>query len=776
MRLAIDVEANALENPTKIWVIVTKDIDTGAVNVYRNLTEDVRELESFKAIWDQHPTWIGHNVLGWDFPHLGRLLRLNLTDIDDRTIDTLVLSKLVDYPREGGHSIEDYGVEFGFEKLAFTDFSKLSEEMVTYCTRDVEISEKIFLKYRKVINDPRWKLAIRTEHQFQWRAINAMKNNGFAFDTKKCTKLLDKVTKELEVLDGEINKFPDRVVFLREVTPTLTKFGTFNRINFGFEKNGDLSKYNGGPFSRIEYQSFNPASVKQVVDLLWSAGWKPEDRTKTAVTVDREIPRADPSSLEGLLKKKEKFKKYGWKINEFNLNTLPTSAPPAARTIARRILVEARRRTLTEWLNLICTVIKIEKTNFGETGIVEQWTPTSHGEKEKAISQRKDIEVCQSNLEKKKDGENTSNILTDYRSKKLIEWLKSKKVNASFVKENVNFVWITVTGPGSYAACSAALATWPSVGMKQGEVKSTVTSTRIHGSFQGLGAWSHRMAHQKPNMANIPNSTDLAGRPRFLGAEMRALFIAPPKRLLVGVDAAAIQLRIFAHYIDDAAFTKSLVEGKKEDKSDPHSLNKTVIGRVCKSRAASKRYIFALLLGAGTSKLAEILECSNADADASLQKIMERYTGFTDLKQSIIPADAKRGWFYGLDGRKVRIPGNTANDRRHLAMSGYLQNGEAVVMKMATLFWIKYLEEEFAKPEWNWVNRNTVWMLVNLVHDEWQTECPNYMEVALKIAELQDKSLHDVGVMLHLKCPLAGSYRDEDRNDFTIGVNWRQTH
>jgi hypothetical protein len=107
-------------------------------------------------------------------------------------------------------------------------------------------------------------------------------------------------------------------------------------------------------------------------------------------------------------------------------------------------------------------------------------------------------------------------------------------------------------------------------------------------------------------------------------------------------------------------------------------------------------------------------------------------------------------------------------------MSGYLQNGEAVIMKMATLLWIKYLEEEFAKPEWKDIDHN--WLLVNLVHDEWQTECDYYMDVALKIAELQDKALQDVGNMLHLKCPLAGSYRDEDRNDYTIGTNWKLTH
>lgn len=768
LKLVIDVEANSLHNPTKIWCIVTKNLDTGVVDVYRNLTEDVEEATRFKAVWDQRPVYIGHNVLGWDFRHLRHLLDVDCNGIADRTIDTLVLSKLVDYPREGGHSIEDYGKEFGFEKLVFTDFSKLSEEMVKYCLRDVEISEKIYHKYRKVVEDRKWQQAILTEQQFQWLAVNQMHENGFAFDVDKANKLLDKVKKELEILDEEINKFPPIWKHIRTVVPKATKFGTIAQNSLPKcwrHRTCELTV--GVPFEHGEWIKFNPASVKQVVDLLWSAGWSPEDRTKTAVTVEREIPRADPSTLEDLLKKREHFKKYGWKVNEHNLNTLPQNAPKAAKTLARRILIEARRRTITEWLNLTCTQIKIEKIKFGEIGIEKPSITILYGDEEKANSQKKDLEICQTKSEKKKDEENISNVLTDYRSKNLIKWLKTKKVDASFVKENKDFVWITVTGQEQLEACYVALATCHLDGMKQEALRYTTISNRIYGNFQGIGAWTHRLSHQKPNMANIPNHLDTQGRVKYLGSEMRSLFIAPKKRLLVGVDAAAIQLRIFAHYINEPAFTKSLIDGKKEDKSDPHSLNQSILGKVCKSRAAAKRYIFALLLGAGIGKLAEILECTQAEADASLQNIMERYRGFAILKTSTIPADAKRGWFYGLDGRKVGIPGISVRDKSHLAMSGYLQNGEAVIMKMATLLWMGYLEKELGKD---------CWKLVNLVHDEWQTECDHYMDVAIKIAELQDKALQTVGVMLKLNCPLAGSYYDDDRKDYTIGTNWKQTH
>ena len=95
-------------------------------------------------------------------------------------------------------------------------------------------------------------------------------------------------------------------------------------------------------------------------------------------------------------------------------------------------------------------------------------------------------------------------------------------------------------------------------------------------------------------------------------------------------------------------------------------------------------------------------------------------------------------------------------------MSGYLQNGEAVVMKMATLRWKPLLPEGC--------------FLVNFVHDEWQTEVPNNMEIALRVASLQADSLRVVGEELGLLCPLAGSYWNDDDKDYTIATNWSKTH
>lgn len=653
MRVVLDIEANGLENPDKIWCVVCKDIDTGEINIFRSLTSNAEENYRCLQYLNNCSLIVGHNILGYDLPVLSKLCKFTSNvGMDDGIRDTLIVSRLADYSRQGGHSIEQYGQEFGYPKIEFNDFSKFSEEMVTYCIRDVEIAEKVYRKYQKIIDDPLWSPSIKLEHQFQL-VVNDLHDNGFAFNTTKAQKILDEVTASLSSLDKEIaDAFPERLKLIREVHPKVTKHGTLSRTDFRWVADGDLSIYSGGPFSRCEWVSFNPSSHKQIISILNNAGWKPVNKTKTHIEIEREYNRLKNSRqrdngfdirLKELYTKLESARVSGWKVDEENLSTLPPSAPAPSRLLAKRILLEARRRTLTEWLSLV-----------GEDG-------------------------------------------------------------------------------------------------------------RIHGEFFGIGAWTHRMAHRNPNTANIPNEFDTQGNKKLYGKEMRSLWVAPKNRLLVGVDAEGIQLRIFAHYIDDPEFTQSLVEGKKDDKTDPHSLNQRILGSACKSRAAAKRFIYALLLGAGLPKLAEILGCSVQEAQQSLDNLISRYSGWAKIREEVFPQDARRGYFIGLDGRKVPIPGDTEGSRRHLAMSGYLQNGEAVCMKLATVKFYPELQNLGGK-------------LVNFVHDEWQSECRNNMEVAIQIAKLKADALRQVGEDLKLNCPLAGSYWNDDLKDYTIGTNWSVTH
>jgi DNA polymerase-1 len=644
LKVICDIEADGLD-PYKVknvWVIVCRDVDTKEVHIFREVTKDENTKALFLSYANRVDTWIGHNWLGYDYIVLNHLVGLTVPDIHLHSFDTLIASKLYEYSRRTGHSLEAWGEELGLPKIKFGDFSKYSKEMEEYCVRDVDVNTRLY--HHLWNNCKSWIAnALALEQEFQL-ICNDLHRVGFGFDVDRATKLLEKVTLELGELDAIIQKaFKPRLKAIREITPKVTRYGTLNRADFRWVQGNDLSEFNGGPFTRCQWTEFNPSSHKQLIEVLANAGWKPTEKTETHKDTERELRRNPSVDLEAKLKV---LSKYGWKINEDNLLTLPKGAPEGARSLAKRILLESRRRTLTEWLTLV-----------GSDG-------------------------------------------------------------------------------------------------------------RIHGKFYGIGAWTHRMAHQEPNTANIPREFKEDGSKKLLGKELRSLWIASPKKkkLLVGVDAEGIQLRIFAHYIDDPEFTHALVKGRKDDKSDPHSLNQRVIGSVCKTRQAAKRFIYALLLGGGLGKLSQILGCSPSETTEALDRIYERYSGFARMRREVFPKDARRGYFIGLDGRHVPIPGDTQRDREHLAMSGYLQGGEQTIIKRSAII---------ARSRLN--AKEISWAFVDIVHDEFVTEVDNDLNRAIIVAKIKADSITEAGEYYKLKCPLAGSYTN-DAGEFTIGTNWYQVH
>mgnify|MGYP000667985746 CR=1 FL=1 len=301
----------------------------------------------------------------------------------------------------------------------------------------------------------------------------------------------------------------------------------------------------------------------------------------------------------------------------------------------------------------------------------------------------------------------------------------------------------------------------------------------IHGTITGLGTVTHRCNHTDPNVGNIPSVApkyDTKGpiypEASAIGKQLRSLWVSRPKRVLIGTDADSIQLRVLACYMRDEAFKTALVSGKKEDGTDPHSLNKQALGPVCGTRDVAKTFIYAWLLGAGVSKVATILACSKSDAREAIERFIQSYPGLKRLRDKTIPEDARQGFYTGFDGRKVIPKGADFDQKVYYMLSGYLQNGEQVIMKHATRRWMLRADEE-GIPYW-WVN---------YVHDEWQTETEDdgglerndkgvwvacSGSYPARLGYLQRDAIRAVGEQFGLFCPLAGESK--------YGYNWLETH
>lgn len=334
------------------------------------------------------------------------------------------------------------------------------------------------------------------------------------------------------------------------------------------------------------------------------------------------------------------------------------------------------------------------------------------------------------------------------------------------------------------------------IGMLDSEIKSDGSgggwlkhekNGKVHGYVNTNGAVTGRCTHSKPNVAQV--DTD----PR-----MRACWVPTRKGwLLTGTDAEGLELRMMGHYLakwDGGAFARAVVDGDKDQGTDAHSINMRIVGLF--SRNSAKRYIYALIYGAGDAKLGAIIVEDAQEAgkynptDAphlfapnkkgvmkprsksdlgkeSRAKIETGLTGFGELIKAVKGRVKKYGMLTGLDGRKLRVRSP------HSALNTLLQSAGAVAMKLALiLYWVRAtglpVHGNLFTAEKNLGWRHGVeFAFVANVHDEVQQENPT-REIAEQAGALLKECITQAGEVLKLRCPLAG------KSD--IGRTWAETH
>lgn len=292
--VAMDIETDDLD-ATHIWVICTQDVDTGETDQFLNVTTIPEERERFIAFCRDTDRYVLHNGIGFDIPVINRLVQADLIHTD-QIVDTLIVSRLIDYTRDGkGHSLKAWGQRLGEYKIGFNDFSMLTQEMIDYCHQDVVVTVQLYRKFQKVIDDPEWQVSLRVEHDIQ-ALCEEMTNNGFYFDEDTAEELLGEVLTRMEELEAGFQEdFPPK---LKEV----------KRIKYRVKADGSLYKnveesmanYYFSTVDRsvdppdlvcMDYIPFNPGSPKQRIERLWEAGWKPYEKTKGHIDYEREQQR-----------------------------------------------------------------------------------------------------------------------------------------------------------------------------------------------------------------------------------------------------------------------------------------------------------------------------------------------------------------------------------------------------------------------------------------------------------------------------------------------------
>jgi len=229
---------------------------------------------------------------------------------------------------------------------------------------------------------------------------------------------------------------------------------------------------------------------------------------------------------------------------------------------------------------------------------------------------------------------------------------------------------------------AALLADYFMISKKKSMVSSWIENYnqdtgRIHGYVNTLGAGTRRCTHSGPNVAQVPASKStkegklIFGFEGGYGADCRQLFTVPSGYKQVGCDASGLELRMLAHYMNDAIYTDLILNG------DIHTYNQKAAG--LPTRNDAKTFIYAFLYGAGDAKIGSIVGGSSKAGKKLKAEFLNSLPALKKLKDAVGMA-AQRGWVKSIDGSKIRIRSE------HAALNFLLQSAGAIVMKQWLVF------------------------------------------------------------------------------------------
>ena len=273
-------------------------------------------------------------------------------------------------------------------------------------------------------------------------------------------------------------------------------------------------------------------------------------------------------------------------------------------------------------------------------------------------------------------------------------------------------------------------------GLIKAWIEACQDDNRVRGRVMTLRTITGRMAHNSPNMAQVPAVYSPYGK------ECRSLWTISNSdtHVLVGADASGLELRCLAHYMDDANFTHEVLNG------DVHTANMKAAGLT--NRDQAKTFIYAFLYGAGPAKIGKVVGGNAKKGQQLITKFLSNMPKLKKLRDNVAEA-CKRGTIPALDGRLLHIRSE------HAAVNTLLQGAGAIICKQ----WLVHIMERVRKA-------GVDVKLVASIHDEYQFEVAK--KDAKRFGQITKDAMKQTEQTLNVKCPLDCEYK--------IGTTWSETH
>ena len=272
--------------------------------------------------------------------------------------------------------------------------------------------------------------------------------------------------------------------------------------------------------------------------------------------------------------------------------------------------------------------------------------------------------------------------------------------------------------------------------MVESWIEACDKSNRVHGKVMTLRTVTGRMAHNSPNMAQVPATYSPYGK------ECRGLWTISDAMnyKLVGTDASGLELRCLAHYLNDTSYTDEILNG------DIHTKNMELAG--IKNRDQAKTFIYAFLYGAGAEKIGKIIGAGKEQGNVLINRFLSNLPSLKRLR-SQVENTGYRGKIKAIDGRYLKVRST------HSALNTLLQGAGAIICK----HWLLRITHRV-------YNKKLDVRLVASVHDEYQFEVHN--KDISEFCSITKIAMKETENLLKLRCPLD--------NDYKVGTTWAETH
>ena len=277
---------------------------------------------------------------------------------------------------------------------------------------------------------------------------------------------------------------------------------------------------------------------------------------------------------------------------------------------------------------------------------------------------------------------------------------------------------------------------------------------RIHSSFKQDVAATGRLSSQDPNLQNIPIRTPQ-------GKAIRSAFLPQEGWRLMTADYSQIELRVLAHFSQDAALVAAFAEDRDIHAQVASEVYGVPLAEVTpQMRRSAKAVNFGVIYGQSPFGLARSLGIDQQDAALFIDRYFAGYPGVDAFLTQTLQQARRDGYVSTILGRRrpvqgVRDPATVADKRQRnlperIAINTVIQGSAADIIKQAMLQVHRRLKREKLAAR-----------LLVQIHDELMLEFPPHEEAALRQLIVEEMT-----TAVPLRVPL--------KVDVHTGANWAE--